>query len=74
MLLDLGRNDVGKVAKVNSVKVTEKFKVEKYSHVMHIVSIVIGIFNKKYSKLISVIRISCWNSFWRSKNKGNGNY
>lgn len=49
MLLDLGRNDVGKVAKVNTVKVTEKFKVEKYSHVMHIVSNVIGKFNKKSS-------------------------
>ena len=49
MLLDLGRNDVGKVAKINSVKVTEKFKVEKYSHVMHIVSNVIGRFNNKSS-------------------------
>ena len=38
MLLDLGRNDVGKVSKINSVKVNEKFKIEKYSHVMHIVS------------------------------------
>ena len=47
MLLDLGRNDVGKVAKINSVKVTEKFRVEKYSHVMHIVSNVVGKFNKK---------------------------
>ena len=49
MLLDLGRNDVGKVAKINSVKVTEKFKVEKYSHVMHIVSNVIGKFNNQFS-------------------------
>ncbi len=49
MLLDLGRNDVGKVSKVNTVKVTEKFKVEKYSHVMHIVSNVIGKFNNKFS-------------------------
>ena len=49
MLLDLGRNDVGKVVKENSVKVTEKFKVEKYSHVMHIVSNVVGKFNNKYS-------------------------
>ena len=49
MLLDLGRNDVGKVVRINSVKVTEKFKVEKYSHVMHIVSNVIGKFNNKYS-------------------------
>ena len=51
MLLDLGRNDVGKVSKINSVKVTEKFKIEKYSHVMHIVSNVEGSFNKKYSLL-----------------------
>jgi anthranilate synthase component 1 len=49
MLLDLGRNDVGKVSKVNTVKVTEKFKVEKYSHVMHIISNVIGKFNNKSS-------------------------
>ena len=49
MLLDLGRNDVGKVAKINTVKVTEKFKVEKYSHVMHIVSNVVGKFNNKFS-------------------------
>ena len=51
MLLDLGRNDVGKVSKVNSVKVTEKFKIEKYSHVMHIVSNVVGKFNEKFSFL-----------------------
>ena len=38
MLLDLGRNDTGKVSKINTVKVTEEFKIEKYSHVMHIVS------------------------------------
>ena len=49
MLLDLGRNDVGKVSKINTVKVTESFSVEKYSHVMHIVSNVIGEFNKKNS-------------------------
>ena len=49
MLLDLGRNDVGKVSRVNTVQVNEKFKVEKYSHVMHIVSNVVGKFNNKYS-------------------------
>ena len=42
MLLDLGRNDAGKVSKINSVKVTESFVIEKYSHVMHIVSNVVG--------------------------------
>lgn len=42
MLLDLGRNDVGRVAKVGSVKVTESYGIEYYSHVMHIVSNVEG--------------------------------
>tara|TARA_S200000501_G_C20574665_1_gene634491 strand:- start:136 stop:771 length:636 start_codon:yes stop_codon:yes gene_type:complete len=49
MLLDLGRNDVGKVSEINTVKVTESFKIEKYSHVMHIVSNVEGKFNNKVS-------------------------
>ena len=55
MLLDLGRNDAGKVSKINTVKVTESFFIEKYSHVMHIVSNVIGIYNKKYSKFKSLL-------------------
>jgi anthranilate synthase component 1 len=42
MLLDLGRNDVGRVAKIGSVEVTEQFAIERYSHVMHIVSNVEG--------------------------------
>ena len=42
MLLDLGRNDVGRSAEIGSVKVTEQFKIERYSHVMHIVSNVTG--------------------------------
>jgi len=55
MLLDLGRNDAGKVSKINSVKVTEEFKIEKYSHVMHIVSNVEGDFNNKFSKLDTLL-------------------
>ena len=55
MLLDLGRNDAGKVSKINTIKVTESFIVEKYSHVMHIVSNVIGVYNKKYSKFKSLL-------------------
>ncbi len=55
MLLDLGRNDVGKVSKINTVKVTEHFKIEKYSHVMHIVSNVVGDFNYKNSKFKSLL-------------------
>jgi anthranilate synthase component I len=42
MLLDLGRNDVGRVAEIGSVEVTEQFVIERYSHVMHIVSNVVG--------------------------------
>lgn len=48
MLLDLGRNDVGRVAKIGSIKVTDKFFLEYYSHVMHIVSNVIGVLDAKY--------------------------
>jgi len=55
MLLDLGRNDAGKVSKINSVKVTESFIIERYSHVMHIVSNVIGAYNKKFSKFKSLL-------------------
>ena len=55
MLLDLGRNDAGKVSKVNTVKVTESFVIERYSHVMHIVSNVIGEYNKKFSKFKSLL-------------------
>ena len=43
MLIDLARNDIGRIAKTGSVKVTEAFAVERYSHVMHIVSNVEGI-------------------------------
>ncbi len=55
MLLDLGRNDAGKVSKINSVRVTESFIIERYSHVMHIVSNVIGEYNKKFSKFKSLL-------------------
>ena len=43
MLIDLARNDIGRIAKTGSVKVTEAFAVERYSHVMHIVSNVEGL-------------------------------
>ena len=55
MLLDLGRNDAGKVSEIGTVKVTEKFTIEKYSHVMHIVSNVVGKFNKKYSRFDTLL-------------------
>ena len=55
MLLDLGRNDAGKVSKINTVKVTESFIIERYSHVMHIVSNVVGKYNNKFSKFKSLL-------------------
>jgi anthranilate synthase component 1 len=51
MLLDLGRNDVGRVAQIGSVRVTEKFIIENYSHVMHIVSNVEGTIDGKYDAM-----------------------
>src|SRR5439155_10358221 len=46
MLVDLGRNDVGRVSELGSVKVTEFMGIERYSHVMHLVSHVIGTLRK----------------------------
>lgn len=51
MLLDLGRNDVGRVSSIGTVNVTDKFFVERYSHVMHIVSNVEGRLDPKYDVL-----------------------
>ena len=55
MLLDLGRNDVGRVAKVGTVSVTEKMIVEYYSHVMHIVSNVEGDLKKNMDSIDALI-------------------
>ncbi|UJB66397.1 anthranilate synthase component I [Acidovorax sp. YS12] len=51
MLIDLARNDIGRIAKTGSVKVTEAFVVERYSHVMHIVSNVEGILHDGMSSI-----------------------
>jgi anthranilate synthase component 1 len=51
MLLDLGRNDVGRVAEIGSVRVTETFAIERYSHVMHIVSHVTGRLDRKHDAI-----------------------
>ncbi len=55
MLLDLGRNDVGRVAEIGSVKVTDKFILEFYSQVMHIVSNVEGKLDKKYDLIDALV-------------------
>jgi len=55
MLLDLGRNDVGRVAKIGTVNVTDQFFVERYSHVMHIVSNIEGKLDEKYDALDALV-------------------
>jgi anthranilate synthase component 1 len=55
MLLDLGRNDVGRVAKTGTVRPTEKFVVERYSHVMHIVSNVVGELSEEHDALSALL-------------------
>jgi anthranilate synthase component I len=55
MLLDLGRNDVGRVARIGSVRTTQKMIIENYSHVMHIVSNVVGEIDPRYDALSALI-------------------
>lgn len=55
MLLDLGRNDVGRVARIGTVKVTEKMVIERYSHVMHIVSNVEAEIDDRFDAMDSLI-------------------
>ncbi|UTH73651.1 anthranilate synthase component I [Chromobacterium sp. IIBBL 290-4] len=51
MLIDLGRNDIGRVANVGQVAITDKMAIERYSHVMHIVSNVEGVVDRKISNI-----------------------
>ncbi|KGJ11605.1 anthranilate synthase component I [Paracoccus versutus] len=55
MLLDLGRNDVGRVARIGTVHPTEQFTIERYSHVMHIVSNVVGELNEGEDALSALL-------------------
>ncbi len=55
MLLDLGRNDTGKVSKIGTVRPTEKFIIERYSHVMHIVSNVVGELSEDHDALSALL-------------------
>ncbi len=55
MLLDLGRNDVGRVAKIGTVRPTEEFVIERYSHVMHIVSNVVGDLSDEHDALSALL-------------------
>ena len=55
MLLDLGRNDVGRVARIGTVRPTEEFIIERYSHVMHIVSNVVGEISDDHDALSALL-------------------
>ena len=55
MLLDLGRNDVGRVARIGTVHPTEEFIIERYSHVMHIVSNVVGELAEEHDALSALL-------------------
>lgn len=55
MLLDLGRNDVGRVAKIGTVNPNEQFIIERYSHVMHIVSNVVGTLSDEHDALSALL-------------------
>lgn len=55
MLLDLGRNDVGRVAEIGTVTVTERFAIERYSHVMHIVSNVEGVLDAERDAIDALV-------------------
>ena len=55
MLLDLGRNDVGRVAEIGSIRVTDRFVIEHYSHVMHIVSNVEGTLSKNHDVIDALV-------------------
>ena len=55
MLLDLGRNDVGRVSRIGTVRPTEEFTIERYSHVMHIVSNVVGELSDEHDALSALL-------------------
>ncbi|CAB4974312.1 unannotated protein [freshwater metagenome] len=57
MLVDLGRNDLGRVCEAGSVEVTEFMQIERYSHVMHIVSTVVGKLSKKFSAIEALFAV-----------------
>ena len=67
MLLDLGRNDVGRVCDFGSIEINDKMIIEKYSHVMHIVSNVKGDLSEHYNSIDALISSFSWHSFWGAK-------
>ena len=74
MLLDLGRNNVGRVAKIGTVSVTEQFAIERYSHVMHIVSNVEGRLGAGRRHRRALRRLSRRHGLGRAESAGDGDH
>ena len=74
MLVDLERNDIGRIAAYGSVHVPELMTIEKYSHVMHLVSQVEGGLPMVYPFSMSLQPPSWWNDYRRSQSTDHGNY
>ena len=75
MLIDLARNDLGRIAKTGSVKVTEAFIVERYSHVMHLVSNVEGLLKEWHEQSGRLAGyLSCRYAHGGTKNPGNAGH
>ena len=75
MLVDLGRNDIGRVSEIGSVTIDKYMKVEKYSHVMHIVSEVYGTLRKRMSGFDALAYcLPARDGIRCSENWGDGNY
>lgn len=74
MLVDLARNDCGRVSQIGSVKVTEFMRVQRYSHVMHIVSLVEGKNTVHVIRLIWFPHFTGRNIKRCTENPCNGNY
>ena len=73
MLVDLGRNDIGRISEYGSVEVTQFMAIEKYSHVMHIVSNVRGKLTKACPLSMLSFLFPRRDSQRRSENSGDGN-
>ena len=75
MLVDLGRNDIGRISEIGSVQIEKYMKIEYYKYVMHIVSEVTGQLNERCSCFRCVNGLlTCWNRFRSTENPCNANY